>query len=72
MNRKKTLPVIFGVLMVLVLIAYGIVYMVMPIPFPVKLLIGLPVLGMSAALVYLVFERNKEIDEEEKDDLGKY
>lgn len=72
MNKKKMLPVVFGILMILLLVGYGVFYLVLPIPVAVKLLVGIPVLGMAVALVYLVFERNKEIDEEEKDDLGKY
>ncbi len=72
MRKKMIMPVVFGVLFVMVLIGYGMLFFLVPIPIFVKLVIGLIIILIAASMFYVLMQRNRELGEEEKDDLSKY
>ncbi len=72
MRKKMIMPVVFGVLFVMVLIGYGMLFFLVPIPIFVKLVIGLIIILIAASMFYVLIQRNRELREEEKDDLSKY
>ncbi len=72
MRKKMIMPVVFGVLFVMVLVGYGMLFFLVPIPIFVKLVIGLIIILIAASMFYVLMQRNRELGEEEKDDLSKY
>ncbi len=72
MRKKMIMPVVFGVLFVMVLIGYGMLFFLVPIPIFIKLVIGLIIILIAASMFYVLMQRNRELGEEEKDDLSKY
>lgn len=72
MKRAMIMPLVFGVLFILLITGYGFLFFLVPIPLAIKIIIALAVLGIAAAMVYLLVQRNREIKEEERSDLSKY
>jgi heme A synthase len=65
-------PIIFGVLVVLVASGYVAVILLFPVPLVVKILAGLVIVALGAAMAYVLVQRNREMKEEDKIDLSKY
>jgi uncharacterized membrane protein YfcA len=73
MDKRIILPAFFGLLTVILIGAYASQFLFFPIPAVIiKLLIGGIVAALAAAMFYVIIQRNREIKEEDKDDLGKY
>ena len=71
-QRRIILPALFALLFVVLIAAYGAVFLILPIPQIFKLIIAVAVGAIAAAMAYVVIRRNREIREEGKDDLSKY
>ena len=71
-QRRIILPALFALLFVVLIAAYGAVFVILPIPRIFKLIIAVAVGAIAAAMAYVVIQRNREIREEGKDDLSKY
>ena len=71
---KKTMwaPIIFAALSVIVVIGYAAIFLYLPIPMVFKVIIALVVLALVIAMGYVLVQRNRELEEEERDDLSKY
>lgn len=65
-------PIIFAFLTIVVVIGYAAVFLYLPIPMVFKVLIALIVLAVVVAMGYVLIQRGKELQEEERDDFGKY
>lgn len=72
LQRGIIVPALFGLLFLIISAAYGAVFFIMPIPLFFKLIIALGLSALSVAMVFVIIQRNKEIQEEKKDDLSKY
>ena len=73
-SMKKTMwaPIIFAALSVIVVIGYAAIFLYLPIPMVFKVIIALVVLALVIAMGYVLVQRNRELEEEERDDLSKY
>lgn len=71
-KRGIAAPVFITVVVLLVLIAYLIVYASLPMPVFVKILIGIVIAALCGVAIFVLIERIKEIRSGENDDLGKY
>lgn len=73
-GMKKTMiaPILFAFLTMVVVIGYAAIFLYLPFPMVVKVIIALIVLALVVAMGYVLVQRNKELDEEERDDFGKY
>lgn len=71
-HRGIILPALFGLLFVLIIAAYGALFFILPIPPVFKVLITLGVGALAAAMVYIILQRYREIQEEGKNDIDKY
>ena len=73
-SMKKTMlaPIVFAALSVIVVIGYAAIFLYLPIPMVFKVIIALVVLSLVVAMGYVLVQRNRELDEEERDDLSKY
>lgn len=65
-------PIFFGLLTILAIAGYAVVFLWLPIPFFFKILIGAGVAALAGAMIYVLIQRTREMEEEDKDDLGKY
>ena len=72
LQRGIIVPALFGLLFLLLSGAYGAVFFIMPIPLLFKLIIALGLAALAVAMVFVIIQRNKEIQEEKNDDLSKY
>jgi len=72
LQRGIIVPALFGLLFLIISAAYGAVFFILPIPLLFMLVIGLGLAALAVAMVFVVIQRNKEIQEEKKDDLSKY
>lgn len=72
LQRGIIIPAMCGLLFLIISAAYGAVFFIMPIPLLFKLIIALGLAALAATMVFVVIQRNKEIQEEQKDDLSKY
>lgn len=65
-------PIFFGLLTVLAIAGYAAVFLWLPIPFFFKILIGGAVAALAGTMIYALIQRKREMEEEDKDDFGKY
>jgi len=72
MRTSMVMPLVFGVIFIIIIAAYALLLFLIPLPLFIKLLIGLVVLGIASAMVYVLIQRSRELKEEEKIDLSKY
>jgi membrane protein implicated in regulation of membrane protease activity len=72
MDRRIILPALFGILTIAAAAAYASVFLILPLPAAVKLVIAVLFTAIAAAMAYLIIQRTKELKEEDKDDIGKY
>lgn len=72
MDRRMLMPILFGLLFILVTGLYASVFIIVPFPLVVKVIITLVVAAFAITMIYLIVQRSREIKEEDKDDLGKY
>ncbi len=72
MKKEMIMPSVFGGLFILVVLGYGAIFLYVPIPLLVKLVIGALVIIIAMAMLYVILQRNRELEEEKKDDLSKY
>lgn len=72
MDRRMIAPVAFGLLFVVIVAGYAAVFFLVPIPLVFKVVIGLAVAGVAAAMVYVLRQRWAELKEEDRSDFGKY
>ncbi len=66
------MPILFGLLFIATISAYASIFIIVPFPLFIKVIIGLIVAAFAVAMVYLIVQRSKEIKKEDMDDLGKY
>ncbi len=72
MKKKMIAPILFAFLTIVFILGYAAIFLYLPIPMVFKVVVALVVLSLVVTLGYLLMQRNKELEEEEKDDLGKY
>lgn len=65
-------PIIFAFLSIAVVIGYAAVFLYLPIPMVLKVIIALIVLAVIVAMGYVLVQRGKELEEEDQDDFSKY
>ena len=65
-------PIVITIFLIVALIAYGFVWLMVPFPLVVKILIGLVFLSLVGVAVFVMIERIKEIRSDENDDLSEY
>lgn len=65
-------PIVITIFLIVALIAYGFVWLMVPFPLVVKILIGLVFLALVGVAVFVMIERIKEIRSDENDDLSEY
>ena len=64
MDKRMVLPLIFGLLVVAAIGAYAWLFLILPIPVVFKLLIGAVVVALTAAMIYVIIQRNQELKQE--------
>ncbi|NCB02319.1 MAG: hypothetical protein EOM67_09165 [Spirochaetia bacterium] len=72
MRKAMIMPIVFSAIFVCVIILYSLVFFILDFPMIVKILILAIILGIASVMMYLLHQRNKELEEEEKDDISKY
>ncbi len=72
MDRRLIAPIFFGLVAVAVSAGYATLFFILPIPGFLKVLIGVAIAAIAVTMLYVLVERKKEMEEEDKDDLGKY
>lgn len=72
MDTRLIAPGLFALLVILALAGYTAIFLLVPIPVWIKLLFGLILASLMAAIVYVFVQRTRELKEEDKDDLSKY
>lgn len=76
MHSNRIAPILVGIAVALLLIAgglfYGIIFSTIPGGLPIGVLIAAVAFGLVGAMIAVVRERMKEIDEEDPDDYRKY
>lgn len=72
MNKEFMYSALFGGLFIAVLVGYGVLFFLVPIPSLFKIIIGIVVILLSYTMFKVILQRRDEIREEEKDDLSKY
>lgn len=72
LRKTMIMPILFGVIIILVALGYGAIFIYLPIPIIFKIVIAIVETSIAGAMVYVLIQRNKELKEEEKDDLSKY
>ena len=51
---------------------YSLIFFVIEMPLLIKMVIFLVITGVAVTMVYLLIQRNRELQEEEDDDISKY
>ncbi|MCF7915684.1 MAG: hypothetical protein K9L66_11000 [Spirochaetaceae bacterium] len=72
LQKGIIVPALFGVLFLILCAGYAAVFFIVPIPLLFKLIIAVGLTALAVAMVFVIIQRNKEIQEEKKDDLSKY
>ena len=72
MKETMTLPILFGIIFIVLVGCYGAVFFIIPIPLVFKLVVGVVMTVIAGAMVYVIIERKREMQEEDKDDISKY
>lgn len=72
MRREMILPVVFTVIFLIMTGLYAAIFFILELPVIVKIIIAALLLLLCAVMVYLLLERNKEIQEEKDNDISKY
>ena len=73
MKEKKLIaPLIITIILVMILMAYFLLWAIMPIPAMIKAAFLLALLALMGVSVYNLVERIQEIRSGEEDDLSKY
>lgn len=72
MKTKMLAPTFFALATIAVLVGYFWIILQIPMPGWVKIVITLGLAALIATMGYVLFQRKREIDEEEKNDLSKY
>ena len=70
--KKMIAPIIIAIITILILFGYGAIWFFVPIPMLIKIIIGIALLALCGVTVFVLFERIKEIESGEEDDLSKY
>lgn len=70
--KKMIAPIIITIIILIVLISYGLIWLILPIPLVFKIVIGIVFLGLCGVSIFVFIERIKEIRSGEEDDLSKY
>ena len=70
--KKMIVPIIIAIITILILLGYGAIWFFVPIPILFKIIIGIILLALCGVTVFVLFERIKEIESGEEDDLSKY
>lgn len=73
LHRKKMVaPIIIAVVLALYYIGFFAVCVIVPVPFPINVLMGIVPLVIAGVIIYVLIERIEEIRSGEEDDLSKY
>ena len=70
--KKLILPSVFALVFIAFVIIYATTVLTSFAPLFLKWGIGILILAMAPAMVYVFIQRVKEFKEEEKDDISKY
>lgn len=71
-KKELILPIVFSVLFIAGVTAYASVFIWLGVPLIFKILIYLFVAALIIVMVYLLWQRNQEIQKEKEDDFSKY
>jgi len=71
-KKAMIMPIIFSALFVLVIALYSLIFFIINIPLFVKVIIFIVITGIAATMIYLLLQRNRELKEEEENDISKY
>ncbi len=72
MKQTMIMPTVFGVLFILLIIGYSMIFLLFPIPLVIKIAVGAVVAALAAAMVYVIIQRKRELEKEDHDDLSNY
>ena len=72
MKETMTLPILFGIIFIVLVGCYGAVFFIIQIPLVFKLVVGVVMTVIAGTMVYVIIERKREMQEEDKDDISKY
>ena len=72
MKKAMIMPIVFSIIFVCSVVLYSLIFFILEFPLIIKIVIFLIILGIAVVMGYLLIQRNKELEEEEKDDLSKY
>ena len=72
MKHELFYSALFGGLFILVIIGYGMLFFLVPIPMVIKVVIGVVVILIAYTMIKVILRRRDEIREEQKYDLSKY
>jgi len=72
MKKEMILPAVFSIIFLILIGLYAAIFFILQLPIFVKVLIAIFLLLLCGVMIYLLIERNKEIDEEKENDISKY
>lgn len=70
--RKLVAPIVVTAILTLLFIAYAVACVFLPLPWGLKLAVGLMELSLIGVSIYVLVERIKEVRSGEEDDLSQY
>lgn len=71
--KKLIAPIVISAITLFYLIGYLFLFIFIPeMPFLIKLLFGLPAIGLIGVVIFVFIERLEEIRSGEEDDISKY
>ncbi len=71
--KKLIAPIVISAITLIYLIGYLFLFVFTPgMPFLIKLLFGLPAIGLIGVVIFVFIERLEEIRSGEEDDISKY
>ena len=72
MRKEMVFPILFACLTLAIVGGYVWLIVLFPLPLFIKLIAGALVVALTAAMVYVLVQRNTELKKEDEIDIGKY
>jgi len=72
LRKEMVFPILFACLTLAIVVGYVWLIVLFPLPLFIKLIAGALVVALTAAMVYVLVQRNTELKKEDEIDIGKY
>ncbi len=72
LRKEMVFPILFAFLTLAIVAGYVWLIVLFPLPLMIKIIAGVVVVALTAAMVYVLVQRNTELKKEDEIDIGKY